>query len=227
MDQQSNYNGAQERRVPTAGLVMLVVYETYTTRYGGGMSVPITTRLDEGTVAALDDAVRAGAGTTRAAVVADAVREWLARHSEDAIVESYHRAYAEGDAEADAEHDALIARLGAHSARVMVEDGPVIARGDLCVADIPGVGRHPVVVVTRDSAIAVLTSVVCVLITTRVRGHVAEVQVGRDEGLREEGAANCDNVFTLPKAVLRRVGRLGPAKLHELDGALAVALGLR
>lgn len=26
---------------------------------------------------------------------------------------------------------------------------------------------------------------------------------------------------------LRPVGRLGPAKLHELDGALAIALGLR
>lgn len=103
----------------------------------------------------------------------------------------------------------------------------MISRGDVCVADIPGVGRHPVVVATRDTAVPVLTSVVCVLVTTRVRGHVAEVQVGAEEGLREESAANCDNVFTLPKAILRRVGRLGPAKQHDLDAALAVALGLR
>lgn len=82
-------------------------------------------------------------------------------------------------------------------------------------------------VVTRESAVPVLTSVVCVLVTTRVRGHVAEVQVGQEEGLRHESAANCDNLFTLPKSVLRPVGRLGPAKMHELDGALAVALGLR
>jgi mRNA interferase MazF len=103
----------------------------------------------------------------------------------------------------------------------------VIARGDVCVADIPGVGRHPVVVVTRDTALPVLTSVVCVLVTTKVRGHVAEVQIGQDEGLQQEGAANCDNLFTLPKATLRPVGRLGPAKLHDLDGALAIALGLQ
>jgi mRNA interferase MazF len=103
----------------------------------------------------------------------------------------------------------------------------VIARGDVCVADIPGVGRHPGVVVTRYTALPVLTSVVCVLVTTKVRGHVAEVQIGQDEGLQQEGAANCDNLFTLPKATLRRVGRLGPAKLHELDSALAIALGLR
>ena len=102
----------------------------------------------------------------------------------------------------------------------------MIARGDVCIADIPGVGRHPVVVVTRDTAVPVLTSVVCVLVTTRVRGHVAEVEVGQEEGLNEEGVANCDNLFTLPKSVLRHIGRLGPAKLHELNGALAIALGL-
>lgn len=103
----------------------------------------------------------------------------------------------------------------------------MIARGDVCVADIPDVGRHPVVVVTRDTAVPVLTSVVCVLVTTTVRGHVAEVEIGPDEGLHQESAANCDNVFTLPKSVLRPVGRLAPAKLHELDVALAIALGLR
>jgi len=103
----------------------------------------------------------------------------------------------------------------------------VITRGDVCVADIPEVGRHPVVVVTRETAVPVLTSVVCVLVTSRVRGHVAEVQLGRDQGLRGESAANCDNLFTLPKSVLRRVGQLGQAKTQELNAALAVALGLR
>ncbi|MGH9151638.1 MAG: ribbon-helix-helix domain-containing protein [Acidimicrobiales bacterium] len=78
------------------------------------MSVPITTRLDAGTVEALDRAVRAGAAPSRAAVVAQAVQEWLARHSEEAITASYRRAYAE----ADPEHDELVARLGAYSATV-------------------------------------------------------------------------------------------------------------
>lgn len=82
------------------------------------MSVPITTRLDEDIVAALDQAVQAGAGPTRAAVVAAAVREWVARHSEEAITESYRRAYAE----ADAEVDDLVARLGSYSAAVVTDD---------------------------------------------------------------------------------------------------------
>ena len=85
------------------------------------MSVPITTRLDEDTVAALDRAVRAGAAPTRAAVVAEAVADWLARHSEEAIVASYRRAYAEPDAY----HDAVVARIGAYAAGVAAEDhGP-------------------------------------------------------------------------------------------------------
>jgi Arc/MetJ-type ribon-helix-helix transcriptional regulator len=78
------------------------------------MSVPITTRLEEGTVEALDRAVRAGAAPTRAAVVARAVEEWLARHSEEAIAESYRTAYANSDLD----HDGLVARLGAYSASV-------------------------------------------------------------------------------------------------------------
>ncbi|MGI8574033.1 MAG: ribbon-helix-helix domain-containing protein [Egibacteraceae bacterium] len=82
------------------------------------MGIPITARLDEQTAAALDRAVRQGAGPTRSAVVANAVREWLARHSEDAIVESYRRAYAEDDAD----HEQLLAELGAYSATVMVDE---------------------------------------------------------------------------------------------------------
>lgn len=94
-------------------------------------------------------------------------------------------------------------------------------------ADIPGVGVHPVVVATRDSAIGVLSSLVCALVTGTFHGHVAEVEVGREEGLDRDSAVNCDHLFTLPKTVLtRRRGRLGPNKVRRFDGALAIALGL-
>lgn len=103
----------------------------------------------------------------------------------------------------------------------------LIQRGDVWTADIAGVGRHPVVVVTRDSALPVLSSVVCVLVTSGFHGHVAEVELGHDEGLDRPSAANCDNVFTLPTSILtRRRGHLGPPKLAELDNALLIALGL-
>lgn len=103
----------------------------------------------------------------------------------------------------------------------------LIQRGDIWDADVPGAGVHPVVVVTRNTAIPVLSSLVCVLITSSFRGHVAEVAVGRAEGLDHDSAANCDNVFTLPRHVLTRPrGQLGAAKLGELDAALIIALGL-
>ena len=103
----------------------------------------------------------------------------------------------------------------------------LISRGEVWDADIPGVGRHPVVIATRASAVPLLSSLVCVLVTSGFRGHVAEIEVGLEEGLDGPSAANCDNIFTLPKRVLaRRRGTLGPAKLAELDRALKVALGL-
>jgi mRNA-degrading endonuclease toxin of MazEF toxin-antitoxin module len=103
----------------------------------------------------------------------------------------------------------------------------LISRGEIWDADIPGVGRHPVVIAARDSAIPVLRSVVCVLVTSSFHGHVAEVEVGAEEGLDRPSAANCDNLFTLPKTVLtQRRGALGPTKLAELDRALTVSLGV-
>ena len=109
----------------------------------------------------------------------------------------------------------------------MPQSRQLIHRGDIWDADIPGVGVHPVVVVTRDTAIPVLSSLVCVLVTSTFHGHVAEIEVGHDEGLDHDSTANCDNIFTLPLSVLRRRrGQLGPAKMHQLDAAIMVALGL-
>ncbi len=65
------------------------------------------------------------------------------------------------------------------------------------------------------------------LVTSRSRGHVAEVELTTGEGLDHDSYANCDNLFTLPVDVLtRRRGRLGADRLTELDRSLTVALGL-
>lgn len=75
------------------------------------MSTPVTTRLDDETVAALDRAVAAGLAANRGAVVSAAVRSWLAEHSEDAIVESYRRRYS-GSPPDD---EVLVAQMAAFS----------------------------------------------------------------------------------------------------------------
>jgi len=75
------------------------------------MSTPVTARLDESVVEAVDRAVDAGLAPNRAAVVARAVAEWLDRHGEEAIVESYRRRYGATPAGSDE----LIAKLAAFS----------------------------------------------------------------------------------------------------------------
>ncbi len=75
------------------------------------MSIPVTTRLDDETVAALDRAVAAGLAPNRGAVVSAAVRSWLSEHSEASIIESYRRRYAEPAPEADE----LVQKLSAFS----------------------------------------------------------------------------------------------------------------
>ncbi len=103
----------------------------------------------------------------------------------------------------------------------------MIFRGEIWDAEIPGVGRHPVVIATRNTAIPLLTNLVCVLVTSIYRGHVAEVEVGSEEGLSHTSAINCDNIFTLPKTILvKRRGSLGPVALEAFNSALEVALGL-
>lgn len=82
------------------------------------MSVPVTARLDESVVDALDRAVEAGIAPNRGAVVARAVAEWLGRHGEEAIVESYRRRYGE----ADPTHDELIDKLASFSVAACLAD---------------------------------------------------------------------------------------------------------
>lgn len=82
------------------------------------MSIPVTARLGESVVEAVDRAVDAGLAPNRGAVVARAVAEWLDRHGEEAIVESYRRRYgATGP-----EPDELIAKLAAFSVAACLAD---------------------------------------------------------------------------------------------------------
>ncbi|MFP3907620.1 MAG: type II toxin-antitoxin system PemK/MazF family toxin [Acidimicrobiales bacterium] len=106
----------------------------------------------------------------------------------------------------------------------------MVARADIVWADLgPPAGRRPVCVVTRDAAIEVLASVTCAPITRTIRGIRSDVEVGPDEGLPEPSVVTCDNLVTIPQALLdpEPVGRLGTDRRVALDHALAFALGIR
>ena len=102
----------------------------------------------------------------------------------------------------------------------------MIARGEVWDVDLGPIVR-PAVVVTRETAIPVLSSLVCVAVTSTLRGHRAEVELGTAHGVREPSAANCDWLITVPKdRFMRRRGELDPLTARRLDAALVVALEL-
>ena len=81
------------------------------------MSQPITARLDEDVVQAIDNAVACGVAPNRGAIISRAVKEWLSHHSEEAIKDSYRKRY-----EAiDPDEQELIAKLGISSATIVIE----------------------------------------------------------------------------------------------------------
>lgn len=102
----------------------------------------------------------------------------------------------------------------------------MIVRGEVWDADLGPVVR-PVVIATRETAIPVLTRLSCVVVTSTVRGHVAEVELSRSHGVREPSVANCDWIVNVARdRLVRRRGVLDPFTMRRLNAALVLALGL-
>jgi mRNA interferase MazF len=69
--------------------------------------------------------------------------------------------------------------------------------------------RRPVLVVTREEAIAVLSSIMVAPITRTVRDIPTEVPLGPRHGLRVDCVASFDNLQPIPRSFLTaRVGAL-------------------
>lgn len=101
-------------------------------------------------------------------------------------------------------------------------------RGDLYWVRFPApVGARPAVLVSRDEAYSLRTRLTVVPLTRTIRGIPTEVRLGPSDGLPKAGAANADEIVTIPRSLLdRRIATLSQAKLSELDEAIRFALGL-
>ena len=87
------------------------------------------------------------------------------------------------------------------------------------------IGRRPVLILTRDSAIAVLTGIVVAPITRTVRGIDSEIVLDVEDGLPQRCAATFDNLRTVPKMLLTsRVTLLRP--IHRLNVCEALNFAL-
>lgn len=100
----------------------------------------------------------------------------------------------------------------------------MVARGDVWWGETPQEKGRPFLVVSRDSANAVMQRVLVAPVTRRVRGLPSELTLTSDEGLPVESVASFDNLRPFPKAMLvRRLGALGPRQ-HEICRAAGAAL---
>jgi len=69
--------------------------------------------------------------------------------------------------------------------------------------------RRPVLVITRDEAIAVLTHLIVAPVTRTVRGIPTEIELGPAENLPVACAASFDNMQPIRQSLLTgRVGRI-------------------
>jgi mRNA interferase MazF len=103
-----------------------------------------------------------------------------------------------------------------------------VRRGEIWWTDFPPpLGHRPAVILTRDPAIAVRTSVTLVPLTGRIRGIPVEVPLQPTDGVPRACVANTDNILTVAKSLLtERIGPLAPEKLRAVEDALRFALAL-
>jgi len=102
-----------------------------------------------------------------------------------------------------------------------------IARGDIRLYQFaPPDKKRPVVVLTRDSAIAYLSTVTVAPITSTIRGVPSEVVLSEEDGVKARCAVNMHNVVTISQQRLgKRVARLGSLRMSEICAALRFSLG--
>ena len=100
-------------------------------------------------------------------------------------------------------------------------------RGDVCWYTFKAPDKkRPVLILTRDSAIAVLHSVTVAPITSTIRRIPTEVVLTEDDGLPNTCAVNFDNLQTVPKSNIGgRISRLTARKMKEAGAAVSFALG--
>jgi len=103
---------------------------------------------------------------------------------------------------------------------------PTPLRGELWWCEPPDIGRRPVVVLSRDSAIPRLRRTLVAPCTTTIRGLPSEVvlEPGEDP-IGQLSAVNLDSVESVSLAVLvERIGRLSDARMRQICAALEIAV---
>ena len=102
-------------------------------------------------------------------------------------------------------------------------------RGEVWWAELlPPIDRRPVVLLSRDAAYRVRTSVTVGVVTRTSRAIPVEVPLGPEDGMPEQCVVNLDDILTIPKGRLaERITILSPQKMTAVSGAIIFALDLK
>ena len=102
-----------------------------------------------------------------------------------------------------------------------------IARGDVRLYQFsPPDKLRPVVVLTRDSSLAFLSTATVAPITSTIRGVGSEVLLNEDDGMKAPCAIHLHNAVTvLQQRLGRRVAQLSARRMSEICEALRFSLG--
>jgi mRNA interferase MazF len=89
--------------------------------------------------------------------------------------------------------------------------------------------RRPVLILTRDSAIAKLTGSTVAPVTTTIRMSATQVLLSpEDDGVLHTSVVNLDNIQTIEKSTIdSRITTLSPARMREVEESLCFAVGIR
>jgi mRNA interferase MazF len=113
-----------------------------------------------------------------------------------------------------------------------------VSRGDVVIVKVPqgNTARvRPVVVIQNDQNNSRLTNAIVAMITSNIRLASKEpTQVfidvstpdGQQTGLVHNSAVKCENIYTLPSRVMRKIGVMPDALMQQVDDALRESLGL-
>ncbi len=86
--------------------------------------------------------------------------------------------------------------------------------------------KRPVLILTRDSSLAYLTTATVAPITSSIRGVPSEVLLDESDGMKSPCVVNLHNAITVAQHRLgRRITQLNPARMREVCKALSFCLG--
>jgi mRNA interferase MazF len=102
-----------------------------------------------------------------------------------------------------------------------------LSRGDIWMYTFKAPDKQrPVVILSRQSVLPLLRTVLVAPITSTVHGVPSEVVLGAEHGLKHPSAANLDHVQTVDQSKLKRfLGHLDEEMMDRVCRALAIATG--